>query len=46
MADVGPEIEVQALGNDFAAAKLDDPCLGRPLGCPLVLAFEHLSPIS
>src|ERR1700693_6583578 len=38
MADVGPKIEVEALGNDFAAAKLDNP----RLRCSLALAFDHL----
>jgi hypothetical protein len=39
MADVGPEIEMKALRDDFATAKYDDP----RLWCSLALAFDHLS---
>jgi hypothetical protein len=42
MADVGPEIELQPLGNDFPAAKPDDPRPCRPF--PIAVghpAFEY-----
>jgi hypothetical protein len=39
MADVGPKIEMKALGNDLAAAKLDD----ARLRYSLALALDHLS---
>jgi hypothetical protein len=38
MADVGPKIEMKALGNDFAIAKSDDP----RLRCSLARVLDHL----
>jgi hypothetical protein len=42
MADVRPEIEVEALGDDFAAAKPDD----LRLRLSLTLGVDHLFRIS
>ncbi len=39
MADVRPETEMKALGDDFAAAEPDDPWLR----CSLAPAIGHLS---
>src|SRR6476620_6685430 len=39
MADVGPKIQTDALGDDFAAAKQHDPLVR----CSLAPAFDHLS---
>jgi hypothetical protein len=39
MADIGPKIETDALGDDFAAAKQHDP----RVRCSLAPAFDHLS---
>jgi len=42
MADIGPKIETNALGDDFAAAKQHDP----RVRCSLAPAFDHLFKIS
>ncbi|HWN77102.1 MAG TPA: hypothetical protein VNN81_04320 [Bradyrhizobium sp.] len=39
MADIGPKIETDALGDDFAAAKQHNP----RVRCSLAPAFDHLS---
>ena len=39
MADIGPKIETDALGDDFAAAKQYDPRVRRSLAP----AFDYLS---
>src|SRR6266567_4233665 len=39
MADIRPKIETNALGDDFAAAKHEDP----HVRCSLAPAFDHLS---
>jgi hypothetical protein len=38
MADIGPQIQTDALGDDFAAAKQHDPLVR----CSLAPAFDHL----
>jgi len=47
VADIGPEIEMQAFGNDFAAAEADHPglrhSLVRAFGRSSHLGQAHLS---
>jgi hypothetical protein len=39
MADVGPKVETEAFGDDFATAKSDDTRIGHPI----ISTSEHLS---
>jgi hypothetical protein len=39
MADVGPKVEAEAFGDDFATAKSDDTRIRHPIS----QAFQHLS---